>query len=48
MMAGKGMQIVCVSIFKNGNKTTKKQFTKKWTEMINQLERRKKKSAHKV
>lgn len=47
-MAGNGMQIVCRSIFKNGSKTTKKQFTKKWTEMINQLEKRKLANKQKV
>lgn len=31
----------CRSIFKNGIQTTKKDYTKAWIDLINQLERRK-------
>jgi hemerythrin-like domain-containing protein len=41
-VARKEIQIVCKSIFKNGSDTSKNQFTKKWVEMINQLEKKKK------
>lgn len=47
-MARSKMQIVCKSIFKNNAQTTKGQFTQKWIEMINQLEKKKKSSIKKT
>ena len=32
---------VCRSVFKSGENTTKNQFTKKWIELINRLEKNK-------
>lgn len=35
-------QIICRSVFKSGESTTSKsQFTKKWAEMINKIEKNK-------
>lgn len=41
-MARKETQIVCKSVFKNDAMLTKGQFTQKWIEIINQLEKGKK------
>ena len=32
---------LCVSIFKNGDRTTKEAYTKKWIDLINRIEKRK-------
>lgn len=32
---------ICRSVFKSGENITKKQFTKKWIELINRLEKNK-------
>lgn len=34
-------QPICRSVFKSGENTTKKQFTQKWIELINRLEKTK-------
>lgn len=34
-------QHICRSVFKSGENTTKAQFTKKWIELINRLEKNK-------
>lgn len=34
-------QPICRSVFKSGGNTTKAQFTKKWIELINRLEKNK-------
>lgn len=34
-------QIICKSVFKSGEKTTSREFTKKWIEMINRIEKNK-------
>jgi hypothetical protein len=47
-MARKEIQIVCKSIFKDGSDMPKGQFTKKWVEMINQLEKKKKINNHRA
>ena len=43
MKGDKKRDVICRSVFKNGESTTSKdRFTEKWIEMINQIERRKK------
>jgi len=41
-------QIICKSIFKNGEGVTKEQFTKKWIQTINILEKNKKTQNQKI
>ncbi len=39
-MAKQETQVICKSVFKSGENTTiKNQFTRKWIELINQIER---------
>jgi hypothetical protein len=47
-MARKEIQVVCKSIFKNGRVISKSQFTQKWVEMINRLEKRKRSGTRNV
>lgn len=35
-------EVVCTSYFKTGNTTTKSDYTRKWIEIINQIEKNKK------
>ncbi|MDF2655306.1 MAG: hypothetical protein K0R19_1780 [Bacillota bacterium] len=38
-MAKQEMQVICKSVFKSGENTIKIQFTHKWIELINRIER---------
>jgi hypothetical protein len=40
-MPKKEIQVTCKSVFKSGENTSKSQFTRKWIEMVNQLEKTK-------
>lgn len=41
-MGKKETQVICKSVFKSGGNTTlKEQFTQKWIEVINQIEKNK-------
>ena len=40
-MPKKEIQIICKSVFKSGENTSGTQFTQKWIEMVNQLEKTK-------
>lgn len=41
MEKNKADKNLCKSVFKSGENTSKSQFTKKWIELINQLEKSK-------